>query len=459
MSISDESIAQPDRALFSHITSRLLPFLFLLYLVSYIDRVNVSFAGLHMAHDLGKTFTDGVFGLSGIFFLGYALFEIPSNLILERVGARPWISVIMVAWGIVSTCQMFVTGPLSFYAMRFGLGLAEAGFFPGMILYLTYWYPRHQRARAVATFMTATAISGVIGAPLSAFLLSREGLLGLHGWQWVFLGEGLPSILLGLVVLRVLPNCPHEARWLDEPQRRRLVELLRDDQANAGHGHSNDLKSALLDARVWLLTGVYFCISVGLYCMSVWLPQFIKQAWPDRSGEPPHADWQIALITGIPYSMAAISIVLVGRHSDRTGERRWHAAGSLLVGAAGALMAALVSAYPLGSIVALCIAAIGIWGAFGPFWSMPSAFLGGTGAAGGIALINSLGCLGGLAGPAITGFLKQHTGSFAAGLAMMSGTLFIGALGALCVRLGPSQSSSPMAADEGARTRHREALQ
>ncbi|MDB5330064.1 MAG: major facilitator superfamily 1 [Phycisphaerales bacterium] len=422
-----------DRLLFAKIAWRLLPFLFLLYVVSYLDRVNVSFAGLQMKHDLAGTgFGDAAYGIGGgVFFLGYFLFEIPSNLILERVGARAWICRIMLTWGVISACMMFVEGPKSFYLMRFLLGLAEAGFFPGVILYLTYWFPATRRARAVALFMTATAASGVIGSLVSYKLLGLEGRGGLHGWQWLFLLEGVPAVLLGVVVMLVLPNGPKDARWLSDAQRDRLGELMACEQDGAAYHRATDLAASLSHGRVWLLTGIYFCIALGLYCVSLWVPELIRQAWPG------HTNQQVVLMTAIPYSAAAIGMVLVALHSDRTGERRWHVAGSLFVGAAGAAVSAAVNYHPAVAVAALSVAALGIWSAFGPFWSMPPAFLAGTAAAAGIALVNSVGNLGGFVGPSLFGLIKEHTGGFAGALWTLAAVLAAGGVLVLQVKLPP----------------------
>ncbi|HZL34466.1 MAG TPA: MFS transporter [Tepidisphaeraceae bacterium] len=429
-----------DHLMFAKIAWRLLPFLFLLYVVSYLDRVNVSFAELQMRHDLaGQGFTARAYGLGGgIFFIGYFLFEIPSNLILQHVGARAWICRIMVTWGIISACMMFVSGPRSFFAIRFLLGLAEAGFFPGVILYLTYWFPASRRAKAVALFMTATAASGVFGSLVSSALLGFEGVGGLHGWQWLFLAEGIPAVLLGGVVLMVLPNGPVEAKWLNDAQRARLGELLADDAASAGHHRAGHHRAAgwgdaLVDGRVWLLTGVYFCLALGLYCVSLWVPQLIQQAWPGHSAR------QVSLMTAIPYGAAALGMVGVGLHSDHTGERRWHVAISLLVGAIGAIISALVHHRPPLAVAAFSLTALGIWSAFGPFWSLPPNFLAGAAAAAGIALVNSVGNLGGFVGPAIFGFVKQSTGGFAGALWALAAVLMAGGIAVLFVRGRPER--------------------
>jgi MFS family permease len=416
-----------ERALFSRISRRLLPLLFILYVVSYLDRMNVSFAGLQLRRDLEPVGLGArAFGIgSGIFFLGYFLFEIPSNLILVRVGARRWIARIMLTWGVIATAMMFVRGPRSFYVLRFLLGLAEAGFFPGVILYLTYWFPARRRARAVAFFMTATAASGVFGALVSTAILGLDGRLGLHGWQWIFLLEGLPALALAFVVLRMLPNGPQDARWLSDAERTMLGELLKEEDRTGRH-RSSDLLAAFSRPRVWLLTCVYFSIALGMYCVSFWLPQLIAAAWPG------HADWQVTLVSGGPYAVAAIIMVLVGRSSDRTGERRLHVSLSLLAAAAGAAASAAFHS-PLIALIAFALVTVGIWSAIGPFWGIPPAFLAGTAAAAGIALINSFGNLGGFLGPSIFGAVKQRTGSFAVAFWILCGILLLGAGLAFCV--------------------------
>jgi ACS family tartrate transporter-like MFS transporter len=415
-----ESVNTDESELFRKISRRLLPFLFILYVVSYLDRMNVSFAGLSMRRDLAANgLTAQVFGVgSGIFFWGYFLFEVPSNLLLQRFGARKWIARIMFTWGLIATAMMLVRGPRSFYALRFLLGLAEAGFFPGMILYLTYWYPAARRARAISIFMTATAASGVFGALVSAAILSLEGHAGLRGWQWLFLLEGLPAIALAVAVLKFLPNGPQDARWLSDEERSSLADLLARDHRAAGH-RTRDLLSAVVHPGVWLLTSVYFCVALGMYCVSFWLPQLIAAAWPG------HKDWQVTLISGGPYAVAAVGMILVGRSSDRTGERRWHAAISLLVAALGAAASAAFH-QPVIALIAFSLVAMGIWSAIGPFWSLPPSFLAGTAAAGGIALINSFGNLGGFLGPSLFGAIKQQTGSFTDAYWMLAAILALG---------------------------------
>lgn len=404
-----------ERQAFAKARRRLIPFLFLLYVVAYLDRVNVGFAALQMNAALGLT--PAVFGFgAGIFFLGYTLFEIPSNLLMQRFGARAWIARIMISWGVVSAAMMLVQGPTSFYLLRLLLGIGEAGFFPGIILYLTYWFPAVERARAVASFMTATAIAGVFGGPISGALLLLDGVGGLGGWQWLFLLEGLPAIVLGVVVLAVLPDGPADARWLSPEERTAIAARLAEEHALAGATH--DLRSALTSGRVWLLGAVYFCVVCGLYGISFWLPQILR-------GLAGWSDLRIGLMSALPYVVAAATMVVAAAHSDRTGERRWHVALSLVAGAVGFVLASADAAAT--AFAGLTLAAIGVWGAFGPFWALPTRFLRGTAAAAGIALVNSVGNVGGFAGPYVVGFVKDATGSFEAGLLTLAVTLVVGA--------------------------------
>lgn len=417
-----------ESALFLKISLRLLPFLFILYVVAYLDRMNVSFAGLQMRRDLASAGLDAqAFGLgSGIFFLGYFIFEIPSNLILQRVGARRWIARIMLTWGVIATGTMFVRGPRSFYAIRFALGLAEAGFFPGVILYLTYWYPAARRARAVAIFMTATAASGVIGSLISSAILGLDGVANLHGWQWVFLLEGVPAILLTFVVLRLLPDHPRDAHWLSEEERATLAGILSREDGSSVH-RTSELPSAFVSPRVWLLTAVYFTISLSMYCVSFWLPQLILAVWPR------HTDRQVTLMSACPYAIAAMAMILIGKSSDHTGERRLHVALSLVAAAAGAAISA-ASRSPVAGLIGFSLVTLGVWSAIGPFWGIPPMFLSGIAAAAGIALINSFGNLGGFLGPYIFGTINKHTGSFTAAFWMLAGILALGAAMALLLK-------------------------
>jgi MFS transporter, ACS family, tartrate transporter len=402
--------ALADAAL-AKVRRHLLPFLFVLYIVNYMDRINVGFASLRMNHDLGLS--DAVFGVgAGLFFIGYFIFEIPSNLILARVGARTWIARIMVTWGLAAIAMMFVRGARSFYTLRFLLGAAEAGFFPGVVLYLGWWFPERERARAIALFMTATAIAGVVVGPISGALLMLHGFLGIKGWQWLFAMQGFPAMVLGIMVAFWLPDRPDEARWLSASERGALAETLSRERALRDTGARRTLGEGLLDARVWLLATIYFGFVMGVYGVNLWLPQIVK-------GFGLGGDFAIGVITAIPSVAAAICMVQVGRASDRSGERRRYLGLALTVGSLGLLLSAMTR-NPYVELAAISISFAGISSALGPFWAIPNVFLGGAAAAGGIALINSLGNLGGFVGPTLMGYMKQTTGGFAGGLALLA---------------------------------------
>ncbi len=393
-----------------------MPFLFVLYVVSYLDRVNVGFAALQMNRDLG--FSAAVYGLgAGIFFLSYVMFEVPSNLIMVRTGARVWIARIMITWGFASAGMMFVQGTTSFYAMRFVLGAAEAGFFPGMVLYLTQWFPAAERARTIASFMTATALAGVVGGPLSALLLSLDGVMGLRGWQWLFLLEGVPALVLGVVVIAVLPDRPADATWLSPDERRLIAARLADDAARAPHAHTT-LTAALANPRLWALSFLYLTIIISFYGVGFFTPQILGNATGGTAAS-------VALLSAVPYVCAAIAMVAVGLHSDRVNERRWHVALSTGIGALGLVLTGLSSGHPLVALACLSLSAAGIWSTLGPFWAMPPAFLRGTAAAGGIAVINSIGNVGGFIGPSVMGVVKDQTGDFMYALFVLAATLVI----------------------------------
>jgi ACS family tartrate transporter-like MFS transporter len=398
-----------DRAV-ARARRRLLPLLFLLYVVSYLDRVNVGFAALEMNRDLG--FSPAVYGLgAGVFFLGYFLCEVPSNLALARVGARRWLARILVSWGVVSSAMALVRGAGSFYALRFLLGVAEAGFFPGVVLYLTYWFPDADRARAIALFMTATAVAGVVGGPVSGALLGLHGLGGLAGWHWLFLLEGVPAIVLGVVVWRRLPDGPRDAAWLPADERDALLARLAAERRGRGAA-SHTVRAAFASRAVWLLAAVYFAIVFGFYGVAFWLPQLIAVLGV-------RDDLVIGLLTAVPYLAAAAAMVVVARSSDRRGERQWHVAVPAFVGAAGLALGATVDA-PLPWLVAITVAAAGIWGALGPFWTLPTAVLDGAGAAAGIAIVNSVGNLGGFVGPWAVGLARAASNGFAYALALLA---------------------------------------
>ncbi len=403
---------------------RLLPFLFVLYIVAYLDRINVGFAALEMNRDLGLS--DAVFGLgAGLFFVGYFLFEIPSNLILARVGARRWIARILVSWGAVAMAMVFVRGAASFYAMRVLLGVAEAGFFPGIILYLTYWFPPREQARAIATFMAATAVAGIVAGPISGALLTMHGLAGLAGWQWLFIVEGAPAVVLGFVVAKWLPDRVADARWLSNQERNALTARLAVEGKLAEASRGYQLRDAFVSGRVWMLAAIYLTVVLSLYGLSFWLPNIVKQMGMQ-------SDVAIGFITSIPFVLEAISMVLVSKSSDQRGERRLHVAISALVGCAGFALATAAQA-PIGVFAAICVAAAGVGGCFGPFWSIPAEYLSGVAAAGGIALINSVGNLGGFVGPYAVGFIRQRSAGFAGAYALLSGSLLVAAFIALTI--------------------------
>ena len=410
---------------------RIIPFLFLLYIVAYLDRVNVGFAALDMNRDLG--FTAEVYGLgSGIFFLSYTLLEVPSNLLLARLGARLWIARIMLTWGLLSACMVFVNSAATFYLLRFVLGAAEAGFFPGVILYLTRWFPAPERARAIALFMTATAMAGVIGAPVSSGLLHLDGAFGLRGWQWLFIAEGLPAVLLAPVVLRYLTERPEDAAWLTPDEREWLSRTMNEEQAQRSGAHLT-LAEAAQSGRLWALAMLYFCLVIAFYGVGFWLPQILQAAGTLSSAT-------IVLLSALPYVAATVGMVIIGVHSDRTGERRWHVAAPALIGAIGFVLTVVAPSTVPISLSTLSIAALGIWGALGPFWTIPPAFLRGTAAAGGIALVNSVGNLGGFAGPYLVGYVRDATGSFGGGLLVLAAALVVGAGIALSLR--PSSTAA-----------------
>jgi sugar phosphate permease len=413
-----------EEATYRKVAWRLLPILFLCYVLAYLDRVNVGFAKLQMQNDLG--FSDSVYGIgAGIFFIGYFLFEVPSNLVLERVGARIWIARIMILWGLVSAGTMFAWSETAFYVLRFMLGLAEAGFFPGVILYLTYWFTRAHRARMVAGFMTAITLSGVVGGPISGWILSSfSGAAGLAGWQWLYLLEGLPSVLVGLVVLVRLDDGPAKAKWLSEAERELLLRRIEGEEnlkREEGVGHHR-LTDAFRSPDLWLLAVVYFSVVMGLYGISFWLPQILSDT---MTSDPL---W-IGLLTAIPWGAAAAAMLFVGHRSDRTGERRWHTALPALVAGAAFAASAIPGIPPLPGFVAFTIATCGIMATVSCFWSLPTAALSGTAAAAGIAWINSVGNLAGYVSPFVVGHVRDSTGSMTAALLVLAGCLL--AAGAL----------------------------
>jgi ACS family tartrate transporter-like MFS transporter len=415
--------------LYSRITWRLIPLLFICYIIAYIDRINVGFAKLQLQSVLGvdERIFGSVYGLgAGLFFIGYFLFEVPSNLILQRVGARIWIARIMVVWGIVSSTMMFISSTTSFYFVRFLLGVAEAGFYPGVILYLTYWFPDKERAHTVALFATGTVIAGIVGSPISGAILELHGAAGLEGWQWLFLIEGIPALIMGLVIFFVLPDRPGKARWLS-PNEKAFIQSRLDEEALQAKGKAHfRLSEAFTSGRIWLLCLIYFLLTVGIYGYEMWLPSIIKE-FSGRSYSI------VGLINAIPYVVAVVVMMIIGYHSDRTGERRWHVAGAAFAAAAGFGFSAYLH-NPYLALMALMVALVGLKSAMGPFWALSTTFLSGTAAAGGIALINSVGNLGGFVGPTLVGVINDRTGNIKISLWILGGALLLMGILILTIR-------------------------
>jgi ACS family tartrate transporter-like MFS transporter len=408
-----------ERATMGRVVGRLLPFLLLLYFVSWLDRANLTFAAKTMRADLG--IGDAAYGFgAGIFYIGYSLFEVPSNLILARVGARFWIARIMISWGLISAAMMFVQGPTSFYSMRFLLGVAEAGFLPGIIYYLGHWFPAHERAKAVSYFMTAIPLSIAIGAPISGALLQLDGVGGLHGWQWMYLVEGLPAIVLGFVVFGFLTERPAEARWLSAEQRDWLTRRIEADNAATEARHRVPLSDILKFKHpvVWMLALIMFACQTGSYGLTYWVTQVLE-----KTSTLSHLT--IVLLTAVPYAAAALSMVLLARSSDRSGERILHVAIPTIIGAAGFVATGYLTAL-IPALIALTIAAMGDYSTRGPFWAMPGKFLSGTAAAAGIGFINSFAAIGGFVGPYAVGLLAKSTGSLKAGMWLLALVLLAG---------------------------------
>jgi MFS transporter, ACS family, tartrate transporter len=400
---------------------RLIPFMIFLFILNYLDRVNISFAKLQMSEDLG--FSDSIYGFGvSIFFIGYCVFEVPSNLLMERLGARIWIARIMITWGVISVMMMFIKGAMSFYILRFLLGVAEAGFFPGMILYLTYWVPAKDRAQAVAWFLTSTAFSGVIGGPLAAGMLKLDDFAGLTGWQWLFLIEGSVTVLAGFIVLLLLADRPKDARWLTLEERTWLTDRLDQERRTQGNSSHAELLPALREPKVWWLSTIAFLVMFGFYGIQYWTPALIKSSMRELS------TGQVGMLATIPFLAGAVAMVLIARRSDRTGDRLQYISIFSFVAAIGFLVVCAATSVDV-TIIGLAIAAVGVFGTMGPFWALPGTFLQGTAAAAGIALINSFGNLGsGFLGPNIMGMLKEKTNSYVPGVLVFSAALFFAAL-------------------------------
>jgi D-galactonate transporter len=432
--MSTRTAAAGNRVL-TKVAVRVMPFLALLYFVNYLDRVNIGFAGPNgMNKELGLTAT--AFGFaSGIFFLGYLILEVPSNLALHRFGARRWLARIMITWGIVATAMAFVPNPVTMVILRFLLGVAEAGFFPGIILYLTYWFPKRQRAKAVALFMAAIPVSTAIGSTVSSLLIVHgHGVFGLSGWRFMFLVEGIPAILLAFATWFYLTDRPEQARWLNEDERKWLTaELDAERRATETEFHW-PLRKALTHPRILGLAFVYFAIAYGLYALGFFLPTIIAGFGQEFGTKLSVV--QSGLVTAIPYVIAAVVMVVWARHGDRTGERKWHVALPMLLGGI-AIPIALYLGNPYAAMVAVTICAVGVCCALPTFWALPSNFLAGSAAAGGIALINSLGNISGFAAPYLTGWLRDLTGTQRAGLWTVGACMVAGALVALALGAHP----------------------
>lgn len=417
--------ATAEARVYTKVFWRLIPFLMVCYGVAYLDRINVGFAKLQMTGELG--FSEAVYGLgAGVFFLGYFLFEVPSNLLLARVGPRLWIARIMITWGLISGLFAFTRSPAMFYLLRFLLGVAEAGFYPGIILYLTYWYPSHRFARIVAIFMAAIPLSGVVGNPLSGWIMDQaHGLAGLRGWQWMFLLEALPAIGLGVAVLCYLDNNVREARWLSDDEKRILEDAVAHNEARKQGPTS--VASAVTDRRVWLLCVIYFAFVAGQYGLTFWMPTLV-------SATGVKGNFLVGLLSAIPYAVAIVTMILVAHSADARRERRWHLVVPAAVGALGLVASALTSQHVVAAIVFLSIAAGGVLTCTPLFWSLPTAFLQGRGAAAGIAGINSVGNLAGFASPVIVGYLKDATHDNRIAMYTLAGLTLAGALAVLRIR-------------------------
>lgn len=418
-----------ERQVIAKITRRLIPFMFLMYILNYLDRTNVGFAKLTMMKALNMS--DLVYGTGmGVFFIAYFIFEVPSNIIMEKVGARIWMARIMITWGVISCAMMFARDATSFYTLRFLLGVAEAGFFPGMILYLTYWFPAAERAKAISRFMTATPLAGAIGSPMSGVLLDvMKGVGGLQSWQWLFIVEGVPSVIFGVVAYFYLTDRPSKAHWLSEDEKRCIAARLDREDARRRAKHDLTLLQALSNPTVLHLSALYLAMQIGFYGFGFWLADILKSFGLTAM--------QSGFVAAIPYTVAAIVMVIVGTLSDRSGERKQFVAAACAIAALGMTLTAICVAVRVDSVVpavlTLTVAAIGLWATLGPFWSLPTSFLTGAAAAGGIAFINSVGNLGGQIGPSIMGAMKQVTKSNAGGLYALAISLVVAAALALTV--------------------------
>lgn len=406
------------KSAYRKIAFRLMPFLMLCYFCAYLDRVNVGFAKLQMMNDL--QFSEAVYGLgAGIFFLGYFLCEVPSNIVLHKVGARRWIARIMITWGILSGCFAFVQTEWQFYTLRFLLGVAEAGLAPGLLLYLTYWFPSYRRARMTVLWFIAIPISGMIGGPISGLIMDQmNNVRGWHGWQWMFVLEAIPTVVVGLLVLAILKDSVSDANWLTDDEKSLVKkEIAEDNQHKQGHG---SIKDFIRDRRLWLLAGIYFCVVMGQYAITFWLPTLIRNSGISDN-------WHIGLLTSLPYMCAIFVMLMAGRSGDHFRERRWHLIIPMCAGAAALTLATLFVSNLTVSLIFLCIAASGVLTASSLFWMLPTNFLGGVSAAAGIAAVNSFANLAGFCSPYLIGWVTTNTGSNAIGMFIITAVLLFGA--------------------------------
>ncbi|MFE2182461.1 MFS transporter [Streptomyces sp. NPDC059455] len=414
-----------ENTVYRKVVRRIVPFLVLCYVASYLDRVNVGFAKLQMSDDLG--FSEAAYGLgAGLFFIGYFLLEVPSNLMLQRVGARTWIARIMISWGLVSAAFMFVTNEATFYVLRFLLGAAEAGFYPGVILYCTYWFPSHRRARVIAMFMSAIPVAGIFGNPLSGWIIdSFQGVNGWQGWQWMFLLEAVPALLVGVVTFFYLDDGVRDAKWLTDEEKAVVERAVADDGAHRTvHGRVRD---AFREPRVWLMCLIYFCFVMGQYALTFWMPTFVESTGIE-------GNVAIGVLSAVPFVAALVAMNLFGRSADKRRERRWHLVIPSLMGAVGFSLSAVWNGSTTLSLIALSVAAAGVLTCAPLFWSLPTAFLGGTAAAAGLAIINSVGNLAGFVSPYMIGALKDATGSASIPMYVLAFTLVVGAAAVLTTK-------------------------
>ena len=440
-------ISAPDieSSAYRKITWRIMPFLFFCYVLAYVDRVNVGFAKLQMQQALGMS--DAVYGMgAGIFFIGYFLFEVPANMLLQKIGARLWIGPIMMTWGVVSACTLFVKSAWDFYALRFLLGVVECGFFPGVILYLTYWYTQKHRARMMAIFMSAVPVSTIVASPVSGWILGRMSDVGhLAAWQWLFLVEGIPSVIVGLITLSFLTDRPSGANWLKEDEKRLVIQRLEEEEVLKKR--SGETRHRLIDAfrslPVWLLSFAYFGMTAGNYGITFWLPQVIKET---MTQDPVRIGW----ISAIPGVASIVAMFAWGHHSDKTAERRWHMAGAAIIAAAAFMTSALPGISGAAGIAALTVASAALMCQFAVFWALPTAILSGTAAAVGIAWINSIGNLAGYASPHAVGLIRDHMHSMFPALLALSGAQLATAIVILIV----ARNGTPVGADVPGKSRY-----